>query len=262
MIPIPASYAHHRFGQLAFAQLPEHAKRTIQHFRRLYNVGQHGPDFFFYYQPFYHTAMGQLGKRYHAVTGKEFFETAAASLRQVPSEGAEAYLYGVLGHFALDSACHPMVCAIAEEGTVGHTELETEFDRHLLTLDGKEPAHLQDLGKPVCGLTWGECATIAEFYPPATAFTVKRSFKTMALINRALTMKNRELLERISRLGGKTGTEMVMYSRPNRKCAHLIAPMSERFAQAMARYPSMAAQLTACIRDNTPLGEDFLVTFG
>lgn len=262
MILIPATYAHHRFGQLAFPQLPEHAKRTIQHFRRLYNVGQHGPDFFFYFQPFYHTATGQLGKRYHAVTGKEFFETAAASLRQVPSEGAEAYLYGVLGHFALDSVCHPMVCAIAKEGSIGHTELETEFDRYLLTLDGKEPAHLQDLGKPIRGLTWGECVTISEFYPPATAYTVRRCFKTMTFVNRALAMKNRELLERVFRLGGKTGADLVMYSRPNRKCAHLLQPMQDRFTQAMARYPSMVSQLTACIQENVPLGEDFLVPFG
>lgn len=258
---MPASYAHHRFGQLAFPMLPEEVRRNIQRFRRLYNVGQHGPDLFFYYQPLFSTKMGELGYQYHAAFGKDFFEGAAEKLREQPSEGGEAYIFGVLGHFVLDSLCHPMIRGTAAEGTIGHTELETEYDRYLLTLDGEAEPHRRNLAKHV-RLTWGESQTIAGFYPPATAFTIRRSAVSMAMINRLLTAKNRRLLNAAFSLGGKSAGEMVMYSRVNHKCAHLMQPLDELFDQAMERYPVMARELQACIREKSPLGVFFDSNFG
>lgn len=258
---MPASYAHHRFGQLAFSEMPEEVRRKISHFRQLYDVGQHGPDLFFYYQPLFHTKMGELGGKYHAVSGREFFETAAARLREAPSEGAEVYLYGVLGHYALDSLCHPLVRSVASEGKIGHTELETEFDRHLLTVDGKEPPHLQNLGKHM-RLTWGECVTVARYYPPASAYTIRRSVRHMAWVNRALAARNREALEAVFRLGGKNASEMVMYPRPNHKCVPLLPQLTNLFEEALAQYPEMVNQLSACIHGQAPLGEHFDRVFG
>lgn len=258
---MPASYAHHRFGELAFPMLSSPMRKKIQRFRQLYDVGQHGPDFFFYFQPLFHTKMGELGGKYHAMTGKEFFEAAAARLKESTSEGAEVYLYGVLGHFALDSACHPLVRTVAAEGKIGHTELETEFDRHLLTIDGKEPAHLQNLGKHM-RLTWGECVTASEFYPPASAYTVRRSVRTMAIVNRMLAMHNRKLVESLLSMGGSEASQMLMYPRANHKCAQLLQPLNDLFDESLAQYPAMADQLTAHIRDGAPLGAAFEKSFG
>lgn len=258
---MPASYAHHRFGQMGFQQLPEEVRRTVQRFRQLYDVGQHGPDLFFYYQPLFHTKMGELGGKFHGMTGRDFFGSAVEKLREAPSEGAEAYLYGVLGHYLLDAACHPFVRQSAEQGIAGHTELETEFDRYLLEKDGKKQPHLQNLGRHM-KLTWGESVTVSHFYPPASAYTIRRSVVSMAVVHRMLTMKNRELLTRILHLGGENAAEMVMYNRPNHKCVQLLSPLNERFELALARYPAMAAQLAAHIRKNVPLGEEFDVTFG
>lgn len=256
---MPASYAHDRFGAMAFATLPQDVKRTVQRFRQLYDVGLHGPDLFFYYQPFFHTRMGALGTKYHRNSGRAFFETAAARLREAPSEGAKAYLFGVLAHFALDSACHPLVCRTAKEGKIGHTELETEFDRHLLTLDGKEPACNQDLGTKM-HLTWGECVTVSQFYPPATAYTIRQSVIHMRLVNRVLAMKNRQLLRKGFSLGGEA--EMVMTELPNTNCMHLDKVLTELFDGALARYPEMARQLKEHIEKQSPLGADFAVDFG
>ena len=66
---MPASYAHYRFGKLLLPSLPVHVRQTIQRFRRMYDMGLQGPDFFFYYNPFLHTATGELGRVFHRQTG-------------------------------------------------------------------------------------------------------------------------------------------------------------------------------------------------
>ena len=47
---MPASYAHYRFGKLLLPNLPSDVRQTIQRFRRMYDLGLQGPDFFFYYK--------------------------------------------------------------------------------------------------------------------------------------------------------------------------------------------------------------------
>lgn len=256
---MPSFYAHDRFGRQAAQTIPE--QNLVQRFPQLYHVGCYGPDFFFFYLPMFKTKMGALGSQFHRQTGKEFFETAAEHLRQNPSEGGRAYLYGVLCHYALDSQCHPLIRQASAQGNPGHTELETEFDRHLLTKDGKVPAHRQNLGRSI-RLTWGECVTAAGFFPPATAYTVRVGVVTMSLVGRALTMKNRELLHTLFRLGGTHGTQMVMATRPNHRCAQLIEPLEQHYQTALERFPILASQLAALLEDGTPLGPEFDATFG
>ncbi len=257
---MPSVYAHFRFGDQAAKTLPEPLQRSILRFPQLFSLGVHGPDFFFFYQPLFKTQMGSLGGWFHNLTGREFFQRAVLHLKDSPSEGATVYLYGVLCHYALDSACHPLIVAATAGKAPGHTELETEFDRVLLTRDGKVPAYRQNLGKRL-KLTWGECVTVSGFYPPATAYTVRRSVRLMAMVCRMMTMKNRELLQFIFNLGGEYASQMVMYSRPNHRCASLIPQLDALYAQALERYPSMAAQLTDYIEHGTPLGPAFDANF-
>lgn len=258
---MPSTYAHARFGQQAAKGLPGPVRLTVQRFQRLYDVGCYGPDFFFYYQPLFPTKMRALGSRFHKKTGREFFETAARHLRENPSEGGQAYLYGVLCHYALDSVCHPLICPASAQGCPSHTELEVEFDRHLLTLDGRVPAHRQNLGRNL-RLTWGECVTISGFYPPATAYTVRQGFGVMSLACRALSMKNRGLLRAAFRLGGEQAPRLVMESGPNPRCAQFIEPLEQLYDQALERYPTLAAQLGDLLTNGTALGPEFQASFG
>ena len=258
---MPSMYAHARFAREASKDLPEQLRLPVQRFARLFDVGAYGPDFFFFYQPLFKTKMGALGSQYHKMTGKAFFETAAEHLRQAPSEGGRAYLFGVLCHYALDSVCHPLICGVSADGSVGHTELETEFDRYLLTKDGKVPAHRQNLGRNM-HLTWGECVTISGFFPPATAYTVRQGVGIMSLVCRALTMKNRKLLQAMFRLGGEYASQLVMFTRPNHRCAQLIEPLEQLYDRALERYAGLAAQLLDCLENGSPLGSDFDADFG
>ena len=97
---MPANYAHYRFGKQLLSGMCPNDRRSIQRFRRLYDMGLHGPDIFFYYNPLIKTATGQLGGVFHAQSGQEFFARVCA---QAGSEAGRVYLLGLLGHYCLDS---------------------------------------------------------------------------------------------------------------------------------------------------------------
>ena len=138
---MPANYAHYRFGKQLLSGMCPNDRRSIQRFRRLYDMGLHGPDIFFYYNPLIKTATGQLGGVFHAQSGQEFFARVCA---QAGSEAGRVYLLGLLGHYCLDSLCHPYVEKKEADGSARHVELESEFDRYLLEADGVVLPHTYD----------------------------------------------------------------------------------------------------------------------
>ena len=182
---MPSTYAHYRFGLAMLEKFPGDSRRTIQRFRRLFEVGLHGPDIFYYQLPGLNKATSFLGIKFHEQTGQDFFQRVCRGIRMEKSEAAQAYLYGVLCHYCLDSVCSPyMKEQCAAEG-VTSLQLETEFDRFLLEMDGKIPACSQDLS-PHLKLTPGEWETVAKFYPPATSRAVKDSLHNMMFMLKLL----------------------------------------------------------------------------
>lgn len=258
---MPSNYAHYRFGVKALEKMDPDIRRKVQKFRNVYDTGLHGPDLFFYYNPLIHTATGALGKKFHAQTGDAFFSAAARRLRLNPSEVGRVYLYGVLGHYCLDAALHPLVEAIAREGKIGHVELETEFDRFLLTRDGKIPPHVQDFSGHM-RLSRGECVTVSGFFPGSSPSDILRSVRNMARLTRLLASRNRRTVETLVGLAGKNARQILMPRSPNPNCAHLDETMLELYDQALERYPAMEAQLTALLSSGTALGEEFSPIFG
>lgn len=258
---MPSSYAHYRFGVKALEKMDPAIRRKVQQFRNVYDTGLHGPDLFFYYNPLIHTATGALGTKFHAQTGESFFTAAARRLRLSPSEVGRVYLYGVLGHYCLDSALHPLVEATARDGKIGHVELETEFDRFLLAKDKKLPPHVQDFSGHM-RLSRGECVTVSSFYPGASPSNILRSVKNMAWITHLLAARNRKTTEMLVGIAGKEAKQMLMPRSPNLNCEFLDEPMMALYDQALEHYPVMEAQLTALISTGAPLGEEFSLTFG
>lgn len=258
---MPSSYAHYRFGVKALEKMDPAVRRKVQQFRNVYDTGLHGPDIFFYYNPLIHTSTGALGAKIHAQTGESYFTAAARRLRLSPSEVGTVYLYGVLGHYCLDSALHPLVEATAREGKIGHGEMETEFDRFLLTKDRKLPPHVQDFSGHM-RLSRGECVTVSGFYPGASPSDVLRSVKNMARITHLLAARNRKTTEMLLGIAGKHAKQMLMPRNPNPNCEFLDEPMMALYDQALERYPAMEAQLTALLASGAPLGEEFSLIFG
>ena len=258
---MPGNYAHYRFGLLTVEKLSPSFRRPVQRFRRFFDVGLHGPDIFFHHNPFWGNSVTRMGSHFHQQTGREFFTAACAAWKTAPSEAATAYLYGLLGHYCLDSLCHPYVNEKEAAGLVRHPELETDFDRHLLRLDGKVPAHLQSCSAHM-KLTRGECVTAAQFFPMTTPAQVRTSVANMARYARLLAHKKRKLLEAVLKLTNQNVRDHVMMTRANPRCESMIPELMALYNQALEQYPVMLAQLDDHLQNGTPLGELFDKTFG
>lgn len=257
---MPANYALHRFGADALRLLPSQRKAPIQRFRRLYNAGLHGQDLFFYFKPMGQTPIGDLRAAYDAMTGGDFFAKAAAHLKQNPSEGGTACLYGLLAHYCLKSQLAPLFAAETAKGTVTRTELEVELDRYLLGLDGKTPAHTQDISADF-QMTRGECVTLSGFFPPATPANVLAALKNEMRWSRRFAAKRRTLAKLLLGLTKGEFPHQMMPDHANHKCLHLDSAMLECYHSALEKYPEMANRLALFCKNGTPLGEEFEAPF-
>ena len=261
---MPATYAHYRFGASMLGKMPGDVSRTAKRHRRMFDVGLHGPDLFFFYKPVFSTKVGRLGNKFHRQTGKEFFARACRSLRLDPSEAGLAYLYGVLCHYGLDSHCHPLVEKYSWEGIASHARIEAEFDRFLMESDGLQPPYGVQLTRHMT-LTKPECEIVSRFYPGAEAVHIHDSLKGMVNIRRALDMPNtllRSAVVKTMSAGSATFRDMVTTAQPDPVCWELNQPLLDRYRQAGKVFPEMLQQLGAHITYNAPLGELFEPIFG
>ena len=258
---MPATYAHYRFGSQMLQLMPADMGRTAKRYRRLYDVGLHGPDIFYYYPPGIPGKTRMLGYRFHLQSGKEFFGRVCRTLRLEPSEAAQAYLYGVLCHYALDAACHPYVEEQCRDGLLSHSRLETEFDAFLFEKDGNRTT---DLSRHI-RLAKGESQTITRFYPGAQTKQVEDSVKSMAAIRKLLALPEadpRRWLTKAVSAVSREFAHMVMGPEPDIRCQALLEPLLGCYEQAVERFPGMLNQLGAHLTYNAPLGEEFSPIFG
>lgn len=261
---MPATYAHYRFGAQMLHRMPADVCRTAKRHRRLYDVGLHGPDLFFFYRPVFSTKVGKLGHKFHMQTGREFFSRVCRGLRLEPSEEGQAYLYGVLCHFALDSHCHPLVEEFRGEGIASHSRIETEFDRFLMELDGVKPPCGMGLTKHMA-LTDPECAVVSRFYPGVESKHIRESLKGMVNIRKALELPEGALRTAVIKTmsaGSEVFRDMVMGPEPDPVCQKRNQPLFERYEQAGKAFPELLLQLGAHLTYNAPLGEAFGAIFG
>lgn len=254
---MPGNYAHYRFGKAVFSLLPPQAKQDVKRFRRLYDMGLHGPDIFFYHHPLTSGKPGAPGKVFHRMSGADFFRHSCAAAK---TEAHRAYLYGLLTHYCLDSVTHPYVRRQAEAGVARHVEMEVEFDRFLMTLDGIPSPHTYDQTGHM-KLTRGECTTVADFYG-TSASVVKRSVGNMIIASKLLTLKWRNAMRRVLSLTPEAVSDQQMYESPNMRCKQLNLGLQECYTRALETYPLLLAQLLRHMETGEPLGENFLPDFG
>lgn len=255
---MPANYAHYRFGKLALPSLPAEARQCIGRFRRMYDIGLHGPDILFYYNPAMDTPVGQLGHSYHTHSGQLFFPQACL---KADSEAARSYLLGLLGHYCLDSACHPYVNRLVDIGEARHIALESELERRLLLADGVASPQTFDMSKRL-RLTRGECMTVAQFYPPATGANISRSIKLMSFCTHFLASPKREQREKLLRRIKPELCDIFIPETENEDLALYVDELVTLYNQALERYPKMVEQLLAHMKSSVELGEDFAPSFG
>ena len=83
---MPTTYAHDRFGREVYEQLPANLKKIIRENKKLYLIGLHGPDIFFYYHPFSKNRVSDYGTFLHEQTASVLFEDEVKKYQRTPHD--------------------------------------------------------------------------------------------------------------------------------------------------------------------------------
>ena len=260
---MPSIYAHTRMGRRMLPGLDAEAGGCVRSHLHLYELGLCGPDFLYFHDPVTRDWIFDLANKVHHAPGRDFFTPAVRQLRLQPDEGAKAYLYGVLAHFALDSICHPFIHQKADEGVAGHMEMETEFDRWLLERDGcrcpctRRTADHLTVSAP-------DAQRIARFYPPMTPKLIQRSFRNYRVLLGLCAADAHSLRRRLiaSGLFSDKARQAMMLPAANPRCKTLTPELHARDLQAERCFPELLSQLQALLHRGIPLGEAFDRDFG
>ena len=261
---MPSLYAHYRFGNMILPSLPADVRGAIMRHPELFDAGLQGPDFFFYYKPTSKTRIGDLGSQTHQLTGREFFSRACEKLDLSSGEAEQVYLYGLLGHYCLDSLCHPYVCALADQGIAGHNAIESELERHLLLLDGVKRPHAYPRAR-LLKLKKEDFSLISRFYPPAAPEQIREAVSAAKQITSLITCANplhRLAATAVLRGLGNERIGLMIPQKSNPALAESNEKLQSLFNQALALYPSLLEQLRDYLSFREPFGEDFNRIFG
>lgn len=140
---MPGFTTHYLFGLNTYKHLDYMKIKKILHENHAaYSIGLQGPDVFFYFLPSYLVHSNNIGSVAHEKRTGTFLHYLLESCKLFPDyeerQIAEAYIAGFLGHYVLDTHCHPYIYwkSRFEEknsryhGT--HMRLEVDIDAELL----------------------------------------------------------------------------------------------------------------------------------
>lgn len=137
---MPAGYTHLDFGKQVLKTLEPEVQEMIKKYIDFYDIGVHGPDILFYHQPLKDNDVKNLGYRMHRELSYDFFVRSKKIIKESPhKEASLVYILGFITHFTLDSECHGYVGEVEKNKNLTHSEIESEFDRELLIVNGLDP---------------------------------------------------------------------------------------------------------------------------
>ncbi len=256
---MPSTYAHFRAGQRLRARLTGTPKAAVEAHPELYNIGLHGPDILFYYEPYHKNRVSAVGYRQHEKSGASFFSFAAKAIRSGAGRAQDlAYLYGVLCHFALDVRCHGLIGEKMVQSGLSHAEVEVELDRALLTRDGFAPASAHLVGHIVP--THRNAAVIEKFYPGVSAAEVEKALRGFVFYSellRAPSPLKRQVLFAALRLAGcyQDIHGMVVRTAADPRCADSTAKLLTLYEQGETLALRLIGEYEAYLAGKAPLDE-------
>lgn len=263
---MPSTYAHYRMGLQVRGMLEKKEKQWIEAYPELYQIGLHGPDLLFYYQPLGKNPVNQLGYTMHDQSGLDFFTFAAQILREHPDEPAYwAYVCGYLCHFALDVCCHAYVDEKIRQSGISHSEIEVEFDRMLLLKDGLNPVSQRLTHHLHASRANGEI--IQAFYPSVTARQAEQAIRQMIFYCDLLCAPSRlkrGLLFSVLKLAGQYDSihGMVVNYQANPGCTDSNQELYVRYQKARALAVRLIRSLPAYVDGSKAWPEQLQYTFG
>ena len=262
---MPAFYAHDRFGKKVYSRLEGEIKQTIKNHSRQFRIGLQGPDLFFFYRPWHSNKVSKYGNHLHEISAYPFFRHGAAVVREKGRNSKEyAYLLGFVCHFILDSECHPFVEAYIKKSGVQHLEIEEEFEKLLLRMDGKDP-----FAYPLADLVPADETTaeaICPYYDDITEKTALQSLKDMRLVKKLFTAPGRlkhDTINTVMKLTGKYPymKGLMNQHRDNLRCRKSSQELLRRFDGAVHTAVDMIYSLDETIQTGKELNKRFDRTF-
>lgn len=263
---MPTTYAHYKFGKDVISALPRPLETAVGNNRDLFDIGLHGPDILFYYKALSSNPVSAQGYGLHNKMADEFFKNAVKVIEKSEDPAAaRAYMYGFICHFALDSECHKYIEKMIHVSGIGHSEIEMEFDRYLLTEDHINP--LTYLGTKHIRPTLENAKIIAPFFDGLTDEIVKKALSSMILYHRLLmapTEGRRKLLLGAMKIAGCYDSKhgMVMSREANPKCGDYCLLLKKQFAGAVPLAAGLIIQYQKVLFHDTELPARFHETFG
>ena len=255
---MPSTYTHYRFGTRVLAEVSPELRDLLQRNRMLFDLGLQGPDFFFYYKLGKKTPIRRLAKVYHRETGKAVFTRMCEEVKN-PTEEEISYLYGLLGHYCLDSVCHPLVLQVTGEDGLAHNAMESEFERYLLAKDGIKHPHRNLRGAYLrCGRK--KSRVIARFYPEAEAKQIREGLLTMAVVLDLLTVHGGARL--VLKAMGGANPGLLMMKQPDEAWRDWNEPLEACWEEAAGLYPMLSEALHRHLTAGEPLEAGFDKIFG
>lgn len=262
---MPSTYAHYHFGNMLIDSLDKRFKDTVIKYRELYDIGVHGPDILFYYEPYHQNETSDIGYNMHDINASEFFKRAYKSYQEYDEkEAMMAYLLGFVSHFSLDYIDHTYVEAKIRASHVSHTEIEVEYDRHLMEKDGLDPfkkdpaSHLHP--------TDFNIEVISHFFRETDKKHVAKSLKSMVFFLRLLRASSdfkRNALYTAFKAVGKYDElhSQVISKEKNPLCLDSSMRLDKLEKWAIQLFSELSVNLYEYLNDEAPLDKRFDKTF-
>lgn len=262
---MPSTYAHYRMGQEVKKVIGDREQRIIGKYPELYNIGLHGPDILFYYRPLRLNAINQVGYSMHDWSGEEFLERAAKVIRKkMNRESSLAYIYGFICHFALDTSCHGYIDEKIKASGISHTEIEVEFDRELMIMDGKDPLRQNLTGHIVP--SYENALIIEAFFPGINAKQVQKALQGMIDNNKLLLAPSRVkrfFIKLILRMSGnyKEMHGLLVNYEKNHACSDSTEKLMSLYGNAIELAKDIINEYESYIKNGQPLNDICKYTF-
>ena len=113
---MPGFASHYLFGQESLSHLKEDQEfHTLSLHPHAFNLGLQGPDVFYYYLPAWLLYDKNIASHIHGEASLQFFIAMLDARNKLSKHSdriiADAYICGFLGHYTLDTYCHPYIFA-------------------------------------------------------------------------------------------------------------------------------------------------------
>ena len=258
---MPAFYAHRRFGDLVVEQLPGEMRDILNEHRTQFDLGCQGPDIYFFFRPWKHNAVNRYGEIMHEEIARGLFERGVKVIKRFGMNSATAaYVYGVVCHYALDSEAHPYVSEMMIKEKVGHIEIEEEFEKYCMRLDGVNPFST-DLSKMV-PTDKQTVDAIKPLYPGATWAQTREALCELKAIKKIVCQPTAVGQDRVNAILRKAGLYEAHKGQMNQmidnlSCTESNIGLEEKLQGAIPVAVDLIAQMNAAVKSGTPLGERF-----